>query len=332
MMQGINIYDMSKYHRTHKKQFVIEASIPPVGTGVHNRFEMSSYVTSDEYRVVMTGVLGEQWVTFIDKLVNSYTFADGSPITREILNSKIVYGKRAGIHHKCILPFRIKHKVGIVRWAMHVPVRHKIQVQTAGGTVLTANDPSIPHGYGDYIICADLNGLPNFNDMWVVNGLVFQTTYDMRAFSNLIDNRTELEFRQRVVHPEFDGIKIIKDDIVKQENNRDIHKYRELSHNICRQMRINYPGYFVKPKLSMDKKKIFIAIAKDSPFEKTMGLVLEIRKSNASVAKFCVGTCLDSKLNRENQFSLDGTEDHEIWSYVGAEIHRLVNYKLSITK
>lgn len=50
---------------------------------------------------------------------------------------------------------------------------------------LLANRPEVKHSMGDFLVCTDNNGLPNFNDMWVVNGAIFQNTYDMRAFPGL---------------------------------------------------------------------------------------------------------------------------------------------------
>mgnify|MGYP007090436098 CR=1 FL=1 len=41
------------------------------------------------------------------------------------------------------------------------------------------NDPSSEHGYGDYLVCPNKDGKPDFSDVWVVNGAVFPSTYDM---------------------------------------------------------------------------------------------------------------------------------------------------------
>ena len=71
-------------------------------------------------------------------------------------------------------------------WAFHLPLGiRNFPVQTSWGDTLYANRDGIGHGVGDFIVCSDANGMPNLSDMWVVNGEVFPTTYDMRAFPGL---------------------------------------------------------------------------------------------------------------------------------------------------
>lgn len=54
-----------------------------------------------------------------------------------------------------------------------------MEVETSWGEVLTANRSDIPHGDGDWIVFAnDGYGQPDENDSWVVNGLVFENTYE----------------------------------------------------------------------------------------------------------------------------------------------------------
>lgn len=36
--------------------------------------------------------------------------------------------------------------------------------------------------YNVMLILYDVNGQPNLNDVWIVNGAIFETTYDMRSF------------------------------------------------------------------------------------------------------------------------------------------------------
>ena len=55
-----------------------------------------------------------------------------------------------------------------------------IAVDTAWGSQLIVNRSGVPHGAGDYIVCAKKGGKPDLNDVWVVNGLVFNTTYEFK--------------------------------------------------------------------------------------------------------------------------------------------------------
>lgn len=34
-------------------------------------------------------------------------------------------------------------------------------------------------------MCSEYGGQPNLNDMWIVNGLIFPLTYDLRSFPNI---------------------------------------------------------------------------------------------------------------------------------------------------
>ena len=52
------------------------------------------------------------------------------------------------------------------------------KVSTSWGEDLTANREGIPHGNGDFIVYANKDGKPNPDDRWVVNGMVFENTYE----------------------------------------------------------------------------------------------------------------------------------------------------------
>jgi hypothetical protein len=84
-----------------------------------------------------------------------------------------------------IQPFKIVSMPGPINFAVFVPKQYVFQIPTSWGDTLTVNAPGVPHGKGDFIVCADAGGYPNMNDRWVVNGEIFPSTYDMRAFPGL---------------------------------------------------------------------------------------------------------------------------------------------------
>ena len=63
---------------------------------------------------------------------------------------------------------------------MFVPTEYKLTVETAWGDILYTNRLAVPHFYGDYLVCrAGEDGTPDLSDVWVVNGLSFNTTYNV---------------------------------------------------------------------------------------------------------------------------------------------------------
>ncbi len=168
------VKNKENYKRTNKKKYVITVYRPPMGTCVYNVLEDVNYVTDEKKQFVLEGTAGELWVIDSGKLQKTYTLTDGSPLTLGYLKS-----------HMTDKGIKIKTTTGVTNWAMFVPMQYQVQVPTSWGDVLTANRPGIPHGAGDFIVCADNNGQPNFKDKWVVNGAIFRDTYDMRGFKNM---------------------------------------------------------------------------------------------------------------------------------------------------
>lgn len=190
MVQLEQFHNPSNYKRTRKKKYTIKASMPPVGTKVHNHLEKVDYITDENKKFVLTGTVGEQWVVDVNKLMKTYTFENGQPITKQELPYmlKDCMDKAKAKVCKVIPRFNIQTIVDNstpTNWAIFVPVKYTFQIPTSWGDILTVNAPGIPHGTGDFIVCSDLNGYPNMNDRWVVNGEIFADTYDMRAFPNM---------------------------------------------------------------------------------------------------------------------------------------------------
>jgi len=134
---------------------------------IYNQLEDCRY-TPKEGQVVIEGTAGEMWCAPIDKVCRTYTDMDGQPLTPETFE-----GLDA--------PMSVKTRVAeMENWAFQVPAGETMMVETSWGETLTANRSGIPHGTGDYIVMASLpNGEPDFNDRWVVNGEIFDKTYNV---------------------------------------------------------------------------------------------------------------------------------------------------------
>lgn len=172
------------YKRTHKKKYEITACMPPEGTRVFNKLERAQYVTSNEKQFVLTGTVGEQWVIDVNKLCSSYCFPDGRPLDKRTLSGMVKAHIQNGMKVPVIHSFKVATLPGPYCWALRVPTNYCFQIPTSWGDMLTVNAPGVPHGRGDYLVCADGGGIPNMGDRWVVNGAIFPDTYDMRAFAN----------------------------------------------------------------------------------------------------------------------------------------------------
>ncbi len=165
------------WKQTRKKTaYTIYMCIPPVGTKIHNVLENKDYIVGRN-DVVLSGTREELWVARITYITKNYTFADKSLITPQ----KLEQLKRIGY-----LPWtRIAPKASKLGsdFAFHLPLKYKNVVLTNG---MTANGTGVSHGVGDFLVAENNNGIPNIDNIWVVNGEVFVDTYDMRAFSGLV--------------------------------------------------------------------------------------------------------------------------------------------------
>lgn len=187
IMSEIN--NINNWRKTRKKSYEVYMSMPKAGTKVHNKLENASYITDDNKRFVISGTVGEKWVVDFAKLWSTYRNMEGGYLQPSYLRSKIKYG--------VIDWMKIKTAQGdnaAVNWAFHLPLSIKnFPVKTSWGDTLYANRPGIDHGMGDFLVCADDNGRPNLNDVWIVNGEVFAYTYDMRAFPNMMGKINSVE-------------------------------------------------------------------------------------------------------------------------------------------
>lgn len=154
---------------TSKVVYTIEGKTVSKSEAVTNVLEGADYVAEAEVDVILRGTIDELWVTPIEKVLKTYVKEDGSELTAEdFIADKFI---------------KLQTKAGKETFAAFVPVDKQVEINTAWGDVLIANRPEVEHGAGDYIVCdAGKNGQPNFEDVWVVNGKVFETTYDMSSF------------------------------------------------------------------------------------------------------------------------------------------------------
>lgn len=176
------IQNPKNWKRTHKKSYNVYMCRPLPGTQCTNRLEGSQYVTDQDRQFILSGTIGETWVIDVNKLAKTYTFADGTPITPDTLKARC---EDDGQIEWVKLSTRAD---ATPNWAFHLPKSiQNFPVQTSRGDTLYANRTGVGHLKGDFLVCADVGGQPNLNDVWVVNGEVFPRTYDLHAFPNMYD-------------------------------------------------------------------------------------------------------------------------------------------------
>jgi hypothetical protein len=178
-----NVLSLS-WKKTKKKVYNVWVCKPGVGTKVHNKLENVDYVVTKERPFVISGTVGEMWCISFDKLVKTYKFATGEPISLDGLKRR---GTEDGLMGWQLI--QTYGGTGEDYFASFLPIGKvkNFPVQTSWGDVLTANASGVSHGKGDFLLCPSNNGQPCLNDVWVVNGLVFPKTYSMNAFKGLIE-------------------------------------------------------------------------------------------------------------------------------------------------
>ena len=167
-----DLRDRWEFHRVCKRKYsvhVCRADLTAPEKKIFNHLEKVVYTPSEQKPFVVKGTAGECWVIDPVKLCKTYEMLDGSPINPDAIGVDWVEVKT--------------RPDAAVNWAMCIyPDRYgeaasAVEIKTSWGDILHPNLPGIPHGEGDYAVCSDADGAPNFDDMWVVNGEVFKNTY-----------------------------------------------------------------------------------------------------------------------------------------------------------
>lgn len=205
-MKQINIEDVKNYKKTSKKSYEVYACIPKKGTLIINKLEQAElynrtgrkdHFTAEEVEkkgllqsyaneiksgkmhladgnlVCICGTVGELYLTSMQNVFGTYTFADGNLINNPDSLKKewrVLKTKRDNM----------------TLFACFVHKTQKGMIRTAHGT-MEYNGVLADHGKGDFIVCNCMpDGRPNIADKRVVNGNVFATTYKNTGFQDCI--------------------------------------------------------------------------------------------------------------------------------------------------
>ena len=178
---------------TKNKQYEAYVCMPATGSDVVNILNGASQKTHSEAPFVISGVCGENYTIGLGYLLRDFVNADGSPITRESLTSKLTADK-------IIDWIKIKSvSQNCPMWAQLIPISNRsVPVMTVFGEMY-ANAYGPRHGAGDFLVCRDTYGEPNLRDVRLVNGIEFAKKYDMRAFPGILPADMETPVPQSIL-------------------------------------------------------------------------------------------------------------------------------------
>lgn len=153
---------------TGKTEYTIQGMLVSKDTPYENVLEGNAgVVTDDGVTVLLKGTVDELWPSKLEKVMKTYTKADGTELTAKDFEPKDTY-----------IDLKTKAQPG-TNFAMFIPADIQVVVETAWGDILTANRPGVEHGKGDYLVSTVKDGQPDLTDVWVLNGAVFPNTYDL---------------------------------------------------------------------------------------------------------------------------------------------------------
>lgn len=184
----IDIKDLRNWKRTCAKQYEVYICMPVPGTETRNVLEKCVYKTDQERPFIVSGTLGETWTISADKFVSKYGVRKPgglAPVDIDKYNQAYLNGQTIDWRKFEARPGQSRAWAFFLDMDKYGNAAKNFTVQTSWGDYLTANCTGIPHGHGDFLLCEDVNGRPDLNNMWVVNGRVFVRTYNLQQFKNL---------------------------------------------------------------------------------------------------------------------------------------------------
>lgn len=223
----LDINDPKSYKKCQKKIYNVWVCMPPLGTCILNKLEharfaeyigkrtwylsgemksmknsplrevytfliKNAYITNEKDRFIVSGTQGELKVIDSNNLAKTYVFLGNSVDSDEEINMK-------SLRTRCMYSGdRMDWQLLETKadksdyFACYVPANKMFTLRTSCGKLLVGNDPIIPHGKGDFVVCtANPDNTPNLNNRWIVNGLVFGDTYDNKGWYDKLSNSIE---------------------------------------------------------------------------------------------------------------------------------------------
>ena len=158
----------AQWFQTGKTSYTIQGMMVSKDLSFTNDLEGTDYTAKPNGEdVVLKGTSGEMWIAPLSKVQSTYTKPNGAKLTADDFKADTYIDLKTKADPNA-------------NFACYVPLGYKVEVKTAWGDILYANRPEVQHGLGDYLVCNAKNGKADLSDVWVVNGVTFPDTYDVK--------------------------------------------------------------------------------------------------------------------------------------------------------
>lgn len=177
-----------------KRFFLTREELLKYPSDIQFRAKIAGYTIGDIFDIAVYGVCGQFYGTTYADVSRCYQVLSGgdsvSFSTTLLKQSRVINGEQ------CLDWVKARYTPQDTDyWACFVPESERTTLATLYNTVIEVNTPGVPHGKGDFVVCPDKNGSPDFNSRVVVNGLVFAKTFSSRYFdSELVIENDEIPF------------------------------------------------------------------------------------------------------------------------------------------
>jgi hypothetical protein len=171
-----NIENAAAYRATEQKQYIAYLSAPKKGTTVRNFVDGACYTVGEQgVSIIVSGTKGELYGISLHRALSEFCLPDGSSLH--------LYLKRTFSDKPLLFDWlKVKSIPVVTRFhTLFVPESQKFKFASPSGKVFEVNRLGFDHEGGDFILCSDVGGKPNFGDRWVVSGLLFRNLYTMRG-------------------------------------------------------------------------------------------------------------------------------------------------------
>ncbi len=175
-----------KWIKCKKKSYVIEACKISESGKIFNPLERAE-ISVNKGEILLKGLLGEMWVIGEDSFLAKYTDTDGKGMESLVEKDSFDWTKVATKSNDAIYyALRISKERNCGIYGMKTAKSDDAKYINAKGemfrTIFEINSKNSisNHGCGDCIMCmCSHNGTPDFSDIWVVDGFVFDKTYSI---------------------------------------------------------------------------------------------------------------------------------------------------------
>lgn len=186
-MEILNVHGneiKGEWIKCKKKSYVIEACKVSEATRIFNPLERSD-VEVNKGEIILRGLLGEVWVIAESKFEERYTDLDGNSLTTIVQKDSFEWTKVATKASDAIYyALRIPREKECGLYGMKTERSEEAKYFNEKGEMfrtvfeINSKDSISDHGKGDCLMCmAKSDGTPDCDDIWVVDGYLFEKTY-----------------------------------------------------------------------------------------------------------------------------------------------------------